>query len=379
MSALDRFRNGYADFSERRYAPLVKAIVGFGFLAVVPYLIEIDVMGMELAATFSLQILILTLVFAYTGQAWNIMSGYTGQFSFGHAAFFGIGAYTTQALAVDMAVNPWVGMLIGGVLAGLYGLVVGHLCFRYNLRGHYFALATLAFAELLRFVVVNVGELNGANGFYKPFPRDYGSSFGLAAFQFQTDLPYYYLILGLLVIVTTVSWALKNSWIGLYFFSIREDERAAASLGVPGYRYKMLGIGVSAFFTAWAGTFWSMYFNTIRPETVFALFLNVELLLPAVVGGPGTLLGPIVGSFIVTPISEIARTTFSNISGLDRIIYGIFLIVIVIYSPRGVVEWPTRLRQRVAALRGESNRDETEPDATSKTETDVESGSQEGD
>src|SRR5699024_4993593 len=148
--------------------------------------------------------------YAYTAQAWNIMSGYTGQFSFGHAAFFGIGAYTTQMLAVDMAINPWVGMLIGGVLAGLYGLVVGHLCFRYNLRGHYFALATLAFAELLRFVVVNMGELHGANGFYKPFPRDYGSSFGLSAFQFQTDLPYYYLILGLLVVVTAVSWALKN-------------------------------------------------------------------------------------------------------------------------------------------------------------------------
>ncbi|WP_049901331.1 branched-chain amino acid ABC transporter permease [Halococcus agarilyticus] len=359
MSALDSFRQRYASFSERRYAPVVKAIVGFGFLAVLPYVIEIDVMGMELAATLSLQVLVLTLVFAFSAQAWNIMSGYTGQFSFGHAAFFGIGAYATQALAVDMAINPWIGMLVGSVLAGIYGLCVGHLCFRYDLQGHYFALATLAFAELLRFLVVNAGELNGANGYFKPFPRDYGETFGLVAFQFQSDLPYYYVILAFLVIVTVVSWAIKRSWIGLYFFSIREDERAAASLGVPAYRYKMLGVCVSAFFTAWAGAFWSMYFNTIRPSTVFALFLNVELLLPAVVGGPGTLIGPIVGSFVVTPISEIARTTFSDVSGLDRIIYGIFLVVIVIYSPKGVVEWPAMARRRVAAFRDRSRRDGT--------------------
>ena len=389
MSAIDSIRRRYASFSERRYAPLVKAVVGFGFLTVLPYLIEIDVMGMELAATLSLQVLVLTLVFAYSAQAWNIMSGYTGQFSFGHAAFFGIGAYATQALAVDLAVNPWVGMAVGGVLAGIYGLFVGHLCFRYDLQGHYFALATLAFAELLRFLVVNAGELNGANGYFKPFPRDYGGAFGLVAFQFQGDLPYYYVILAFLVIVTAVSWAIKRSWIGLYFFSIREDERAASSLGVPAYRYKMLGVCVSAFFTAWAGAFWSMYFNTIRPSTVFALFLNVELLLPAVVGGPGTLLGPIVGSFVVTPISEIARTTFSDVSGLDRIIYGIFLVVIVIYSPKGVVEWPSMARRRVAAFRDRSRRDGTRTTAEARTtettetpespETSPDAGTQEDD
>ena len=376
MNALDSIRSRYTVFNDHRFAPLLKAIAGFGFLALLPYLIEVDIAGMELAGLLSLKVLIITLVFAYSAQAWNIMSGYTGQFSFGHAAFFGIGAYATQAMLVEAAINPWIGMLVGGFVAAVYGLLVGFLCFRYNLRGHYFALATLAFAELIRYVVVNMGELRGANGYYKPFPREYGQEFGLVAFQFQGDLPYYYVILAFLVVVTAISWAIKNSWVGLYFFSIREDERAASSLGVPSFRYKMLGIAVSAFFTAWAGAFWSMYFSTIRPSTVFALFLNVELLLPAVVGGPGTLLGPIVGSFVVTPISEIARTTFDNINGLDRIIYGVFLVVIVIYSPKGVMNWPTRLREVWNRRRGGHPSDDEQIDPV---ETDSEVDSTEGD
>jgi len=280
------------------------------------------------------------------------MSGFTGQFSFGHAAFFGIGAYATQKLLADLALNPWLAMLVGGVVAAVYGLIIGFLAFRYDLKGHYFALATLAFAELLRFIVQNMSELNGANGYFRPFPDAYGAEYGLWAFQFQGDLPYYYIVLAFLLVVTVVAWLIKESWVGLYFFSIREDERAAASVGVPTFRYKLLGVAVSAFFTAWAGAFWSMYFNTIQPSTVFDLFKNVEVLLPAVVGGPGTLLGPIVGSFVVTPVSEVARTTFDNINGLDQIIYGLFLVLIVIYSPGGVVKWPEKARDLWGRLRG---------------------------
>lgn len=322
----------------------IKGALGFAFLATLPLIIDVNVAGHELGALVSLKVLVITLTFAYTAQAWNIMSGFTGQFSFGHAAFFGIGAYVTQILLVDFAINPWMGMLVGGGIAAVYGAIVGWLCFRYDLEGHYFALATLAFAELIRYIVVNANEFNGANGYYKPFPSDYGMDYGISAFQFQTDLPYYYIILTFLVVVTAVAWYIKHSWIGLYFFAIREDQQAAASMGVPTFRYKMYGIAISAFFTAWAGAFWSMYFNTIRPNTVFALFKNVELLLPAVIGGPGTLVGPLIGSFVVTPVSEIARTRFDAISGLDRVIYGLFLVGIVIYSPRGVVKWPERLQ-----------------------------------
>jgi branched-chain amino acid transport system permease protein len=343
MSSLQSLRSRYESFDDHRFSWLAKALFGFGLLAVLPFLTRLVVFGFHVGSILTTQVLIVTLVFAFTAQAWNIMSGYTGQFSFGHAAFFGIGAYATQMLLVDFTINPWIGMFAGSLIAVLYGLLIGYLCFRYQLSGHYFALATLAFAELARVVVTNTSELNGANGYFKPFVQDYASGPGLLAFQFQTDLPYYYVILVFLVVVTAVSWLIKRSWIGLYFFAIREDEQAAASVGVPGFSYKMLGIAVSAFFTAWGGAFWSMYFNTIRPDTVFALYKNVELLLPAIIGGPGTLVGPIIGSFVVTPISEIVRVSF-DINGLDRIIYGFFLVVIVIYSPGGVVEWPDRLR-----------------------------------
>jgi branched-chain amino acid transport system permease protein len=352
----------YSELTSGRRDTLVKGVALFGLLAVLPTLLDLHVLGFSLGEFLSVKVLIITLVWAYTAQSWNIMSGYTGQFSFGHAAFFGIGAYTTQKLLIDMTINPWVGMFVGAIVAMLFGLLVGFLTFRYDLKGHYFALATLAFAELVRFSIKNLGELNGANGFFKPFPNAYGMDYGLAAFQFQNEVTYYYLILSFLLVVTLVAWAIKNSWIGLYFFAIREDERAASSVGVPSFRYKMLGIGLSAFFVAWAGTFWSMYFNTIRPDTVTDLFVNVEILLPAVIGGPGTLFGPIVGSFVVTPISEVVRTTFDNVNGLDRIIYGIFLVVIVIYSPRGVVKWPERARDLLQSLRertGARNTDRT--------------------
>nr|WP_245724241.1 branched-chain amino acid ABC transporter permease [Natronorubrum texcoconense] len=286
--------------------------------------------------------LILTLVWATTGQAWNMMSGYTGQFSFGHAAFFGLGAYGTIILLNTAGLNPWLGMLVGATIASLYGLLIGVLCFRYDLRGHYFALATLAFAELLRHTFNTVSQLGGASGFFRPLPQEYADGFGLIAFQFENALPYYYVILAFLIVVSAISLVIKQSRLGLYLFAIRENENAASAVGIPTYRYKLVGITVSAFFTAWAGAFWAMYFNTIRPETVYDILVNVEVLLPAIVGGIGTVLGPIVGAFLVIPLAEIARQSV-DIAGFDHVIYGVLLIVIVLYSPKGVVSWPARL------------------------------------
>jgi len=147
---------------------------------------------------------------------------------------------------------------------------------------------------------------------------------------------------GFLTVVTVVSLAINRSQLGYYLFAIREREQAAAAIGVPTYRYKLLAVAVSAFFfTAWPGAFWAMYFNTIRPTTVFDLLVNIEILLPAIVGGIGTVLGPIVGSFIVIPVSEFVRQSFS-VPGLNNAVYGVILIAIVLYSPKGVVSWPSR-------------------------------------
>lgn len=338
--AVDR----YGQFRQQWYAtPLFLTII-FVFLAVLPFVRNLALFGFAPLAWLSLHMLIITLVWATTAQAWNIMSGYTGQFSFGHAAFFGLGAYGTIMGIREFGLSPWMGMLFGSVVAGLLGLFIGALTFRYKLEGHYFALATLAFAELLRFLFNNIAWLGGASGFFKPLPREYADGFGLAAFQFRDALPYYYVILVFLIIVTIISLAIKQSKLGLYFFAIREREQAASAAGIPTYRYKLIGISVSAFLTAVPGAFWAMYFDTIRPDTVFDLLVNVEVLLPAIVGGIGTVIGPIVGSFIVTPVSEFARQSV-ELHGLNNIIYGIILVGIVLYSPKGVVSWPSRAAQ----------------------------------
>ena len=336
-AAIDR----YGEFKQQWYATPVLLTGIFVFLAILPFIRNLALFGVAPLAWLSLHMLIITLVWATTGQAWNIMSGYTGQFSFGHAAFFGLGAYGTIIGIREFGLSPWIGMFFGAVVAGLLGLFIGALTFRYKLEGHYFALATLAFAELLRFLFNNIAALGGASGFFKPLPREYAEGFGLVAFQFRDALPYYYVILVFLLLVTIVSLVVKQSKLGLYFFAIREREQAAASVGIPTYRYKLIGISVSGFLTAIPGAFWAMYFDTIRPDTVFDLLVNVEVLLPAIVGGIGTVIGPIVGSFIVTPVSEFARQSI-DLHGLNNIIYGLILVGIVLYSPKGVVSWPSR-------------------------------------
>ena len=345
-NALSRVVGRYGQFRQQWYALPILLVVTFAILAAMPILRRLTVLGYAPLGWLSLNMLVLTLIWATTAQAWNIMSGYTGQFSFGHAAFFGIGAYATIILTADHSISPWLGMLLGSVIAAIYGLLVGALSFRYDLKGHYFALATLAFAELLRYVFNNAAELGGASGFFRPLPREYAEGPGLAAFQFFETMPYYYLILGFLLVVTAISLAINRSQLGYYLFAIREREQAALAIGVPTYRYKLLGISVSAFFTAWPGAFWAMYFSTIRPSTVFDLLVNVEVLLPAIVGGIGTVLGPIVGSFVVTPVSEFVRQSFET-SGLNNAVYGVVLVAIVLYSPKGVVSWPSRLADQL--------------------------------
>ncbi|ELY62949.1 branched-chain amino acid ABC transporter permease [Natrinema versiforme] len=347
-SRLDQARRQYRTFQSKWYAtPAILAGI-FGLLLVLPLVLDLYFFGFSLGSWISVHVLVITLVWATAAQGWNVMSGYTGQFSFGHAAFFGLGAYGTILLLNTVGLNPWLGMLIGATVASLYGLLIGVLCFRYDLRGHYFALATLAFAELLRHTFNTFSQLGGASGYFKPLPRSYGAEFGFAAFQFRETLPYYYIILGFLVVVTAVSLAIKQSRLGLYLFAIREDESAAAAVGIPTYRYKLVGIGVSAFFTAWAGAFWAMYFDTIRPDTVYELLVNVEILLPAIVGGVGTVIGPIVGAFVVIPLSEVARQSV-DITGFDRVIYGLLLVGIVLYSPQGAISWPRRAVELIGA------------------------------
>lgn len=345
----------YDRFRRRRFADIVLAIVLFGLLAALPFVLNVTILGVPVGAYLSLQTLIVALVWATAAQSWNLISGYTGQFSFGHAAFFGLGAYVPILLIREFGVNPWIGLLMGSIVAGLYACCVGALLFKYDLGGAYFALATLAFAELLRYVFINASSLGGASGFVKPLPAEYADGYGLVAFQFRTEIHYYYLILAFLLVVTTVSLLIKRSQLGTYLEAIRENERSARALGIPTFRYKVGIFTISGMFTAPAGTFWAMYFSSIHPDRVFDLMVNVEILLPAVVGGLGTVFGPILGSLVVTPGAEVARR-FVAVPGTDWILYGLLLIGIALYTPSGIRSWPGHVLDTFA----DENRDTDE-------------------
>ncbi|MFB6253843.1 MAG: branched-chain amino acid ABC transporter permease [Halobacteriaceae archaeon] len=337
-SNIGQYIVSFRKWREKDSYPLIVLGILFLILSALPLLLDMSVFGLCLGTFLSIHILVVTLIWAIAAQSWNIVSGFVGQFSFGHAAFFGLGAFTPLILAQKFAINPWIGLIIGSILATLYALFIGFLSFRYDVRGSYFTLATLAFAELLLYIFINVNSLGGASGYVKPLPSVYGTSFGLIAFQFTSRLPYYYISLAFLIIVTAVAFGIKESHFGLYLFAIRDDEDAAAAVGIPTVRFKIYGLAVSAFFTAWAGTVWSMYFTSIQPRTVFGVLVNLDILLPAVIGGLGTAVGPIIGSIALTIASELARQ-FIGVPELQDIIHGILLLVIILRSPGGVVSW----------------------------------------
>jgi len=337
---------------ERWYATPVLWVCGFALLAVLPQALSVRVFGVGLGTIMSLQALILALLWATAAQSWNLVSGFAGQFSLGHAAFFGLGAYIPLVLASEFGVSPWLGLLAGAVVAAAYGLCLGGLTFRYDISGSYFVLVTLAFAELLFFLFVNVDAVGGASGVVKPLPDAYGARFGLVAFQFRERLPYYYVVLAFLAVVTLVSLVLQRSQTGLYLHAIRDDEDAARAVGIPTVRYKLFALGLSAFFTAWAGTFWAMYFPSIRPRVVFGVLVNIDIVLPAAIGGIGTVAGPIVGAFALEVISEAGRRAV-DFPELQDVIGGVVLLVVVLKSPGGLVSLPGKATALLDRLTGE--------------------------
>lgn len=337
---------------DRWYATPALTVGAFALLAVLPQALDVRVFGVGLASVLSLQALILALLWATAAQSWNLVSGFAGQFSLGHAAFFGLGAYTPLVLAREFGVSPWLGMLAGGVVAVGYALCLGGLTFRYDIRGSYFVLVTLAFAELLLYLFVNVDAVGGASGVVKPLPDAYGAEFGLAAFQFTGRLPYYYVVLSFLAVVTLVALLLERSQTGLYLHAIRDDEDAARAVGIPTVRYKLFALALSAFFTAWAGAFWAMYFPSIRPRVVFGVLVNIDIVLPAAVGGIGTVAGPVVGAFALEIISGLGRQAV-DFPELQDIVGGVVLLLVVLKSPGGLVSLPGKAADLVDRVNGE--------------------------
>jgi branched-chain amino acid transport system permease protein len=281
-------------------------------------------------------LLITTFYFAYLGQAWNILGGYAGQLSLGHAAFFAVGAYTSVVLNLHLGLSPWLGMFAGALLAALLSQGIGFLGFRFGLRGFYFVLLTLAVSEILRLIALHLPLLGGYTGLFINFtPNPW-------QFQFKGKVAYYFVALGFLAAASGIVWLIQRSKFGAYLVAIREDEDAAEALGVDTFRYKMLAYAVSAALTALGGTFYAYYQFYLQPNTVLSMHHSVDIMIRPIVGGSGTILGPILGSFLLELLGEFSRTVFSEgAAGLYLVIYGVLLILVVLFLPRGV--YPTLL------------------------------------
>ena len=292
-------------------------------------------------------LVIIIFMWVVIGSSWNLLAGYTGQVSFGHAIFFGIGAYTAGILAVKLGISAWWGMVFGGFFSMLIGLFVGWVCFR--LRGPYFALATLAGGEIIRLIATNWESLTDG-------------MVGILIIQtFKSKLPYYYIAFALaLACIYTIRLIMKSKW-GYYFVSIREDEDAASSMGINTILYKNISLLVSSFFTGMAGAFYMNYMAFIDPQVVFSLhFISIMAILVGIVGGVATIWGPAVGAFVMVGLQETFRSSFFGlapkwISQAHALVFGLLVIFVIMFLANGIVGDWDKIRRNVFRIRPSSS------------------------
>src|ERR1700728_3261879 len=277
-------------------------------------------------------ILILTLMYAALSQSWNILSGYCGQISLGHALYFGLGAYTTEILFTKFGVLPWFGMLAGGALSALIAVALGYPCFR--LRGHYFVIATIVIAETAYLLFLNWDWAGAALGIDIPVRRD-----SWLTFQFtRSKLPYFYFALALACVAWFVTWWLEDSKWGYWWRAVKDNPDAAESLGVVVFNSKMGAAAVSAFLTAVGGSFYAQFVSYIDPESVMGFQFSLLMALPAVLGGIGTLWGPVLGAVILIPLTELTLSYIGGSGrGVDLIVYGTLIMVIARARPEALI------------------------------------------
>jgi branched-chain amino acid transport system permease protein len=293
-------------------------------------------------SSYVLSVLVLVLYFAYVGQAWNLMIGFAGQLSLGHALFVGIGAYASAALFIHFGIGPWLGVFVAVALSVLVGCVIGYLGFRFSIRGVYFALLTIAFAEFTLVIVDHISWLGSTGGFFLPVAnRNQIDLLNLRGSQAM----FYYVILTLAAAALVLCRLLLNSKLGLYWQAIREDQESAEAIGVHLFRYKMIAVAISSGLTGIAGVWYAFYYNNLFPATTFSTAISIELILGTVVGGVGTLFGPILGAFILTPLGEVLThlTEGLKIDGIKPFFWGIVVAAIVLFRPAGLWPWLSTL------------------------------------
>lgn len=287
---------------------------------------------------YAVSVLVVVLFAAYFGQAWNIVTGFAGQLSLGHALYVGLGAYVSAALFVHYGVPPWLGMLAGLAAAGLVGSAIAALSFRFRVGGVYFALLTIAFAEFTRILFDHFPWVGATSGLFLPVANLRHDDLLLLR---GSPVMFYYLLLGLTLGALALSHRLLNRRIGYYWQAIREDEEAARALGIDVFRYKVAAMALSAAMTAAGGAFLAFYDNNLYPDTVFAVGRSVEIITAPIIGGLGTLFGPILGAFVLTSLGEVmtSLTGSFEINGLKQWFYGAALLAIVALRPAGLWPW----------------------------------------
>jgi branched-chain amino acid transport system permease protein len=314
----------------RGMAPILLAVA---LLAMVPVLTTSNVV---------LNFLVAALLIALVGQGWNVLGGYGGQYSFGHAAFFGTGAYVTAILQVRYGINAWAAFCMGIAAGALVGAAIGALCFRAGLKGSYFALVTLAFAEVLR-IIASVAPITGA-GVGTLIKLDLRPE----AFQFQSRAPFYWIMLALVAASLVIVRMIESTRFGAWLVALRENEDAARALGVDATRIKLAAMTISAAIAAAGGCFYAQYFLFIDAGIAYGPWISVEALLAPIIGGVGTVLGPLLGALVIKTLGELTKLVAGDAPGLDLVIYGSMLIVVVAFAPRGIAgvlsDWGDRFR-----------------------------------
>jgi len=292
-----------------------------------------------MVGNYALSVVTLILYFAYTGQAWNVMMGFAGQLSLGHALYVGVGAYAAGGLFFHYGVGPWAGLWLAMLLCVALGLVIGFLAFRFGVSGVYFALLTIAFAEFTRVGFDHLDWLGGPGGmFLRVAQRD---TWDILNFR-GPPLMYYYAILFLCGAALALCNLLLKSKAGYYWQAIRENEEAAQALGINTFRWKMLAVAISSAMTSVSGVFFAFYYNNLFPEQIFHISRSIEIILGPIIGGVGTLFGPILGAAVLTLLSDGITEGLAamgwEIPGIKQVFYGVVLLAVIMFLPNGI--WP---------------------------------------
>lgn len=330
------------------YVPLALITLSIGVLVILPLFVE---------STYLLHMMILIFINVIIGSSWNILGGYTGQYSVGHAAYFGVGAYTTMILLQYRHVAPWYGIWAGALVALTTALIIGSICFR--LRGSYFVLASIAVAEIFRVSALNLnGITNGAEGILitEVPPLIIG---GTLITDWESKIPFYYTGLVFALVTIAASWLVLRSKLGYYLQAIREDQDAAHSLGINPTLFKNAALAISAVFTSLAGSLYAVYVGFIDPSSVLALDKSIQIVVVCIIGGVGTIFGPVLGAVLLVPLSEALRSNAitdalikaglvngesavgvflkENLAHAHVLIYGILVVIVILFMPDGVL------------------------------------------